>query len=253
MAALLKINTEGRLRFVEGDDQEILPGIRAYTGGRHTWASQFVSATVAGGTAVFTSDNVYLYENLEKRAAIAQTLDAASNLKAQDRVRALASDAAPDRPRPRSRGVRAVRASRRRDRADQVTRRCLSLSQELRDGTRRELRTISPDLLQTSRPLLQLQIQRPRLSLAEREAGGLHAQLLEKLGIHPFRAADARQGNRQVVLRRKAACLETPLLRRPRHDNKARTIDPPGGIRREDHDRIVGNRALIVRDTARQA
>ena len=92
MAALLKINTEGRLRFVDGDDQEILPGIRAYTGGRHTWASQFVSATVAGGTAVFTSDNVYLYENLEKRAAIAQTLDAASNLKAQDRVRALASD-----------------------------------------------------------------------------------------------------------------------------------------------------------------
>ena len=41
----------------------------------------------ATGTAVFTSDNVYLYENLEKRAAIAQTLDAASNLKAQDRVR----------------------------------------------------------------------------------------------------------------------------------------------------------------------
>ena len=91
MAALLKINTEGRLRFVDGDDQEILPGIRAYTGGRHTWASQFVSVATAAGTAVFTSDNVYLYENLERRAAIAQTLDAASNLKAQDRVRTLAS------------------------------------------------------------------------------------------------------------------------------------------------------------------
>ena len=91
MAALLKINTEGRLRFVDGDDQEILPGIRAYTGGRHTWASQFVSVATAAGTAVFTSDNVYLYENLEKRAAIAQTLDAASNLHAQDRVRTLAS------------------------------------------------------------------------------------------------------------------------------------------------------------------
>ena len=93
MAALLKINTEGRLRFVEGDDQEILPGIRAYTGGRHTRASQFLSARTAAGTAVFTSDNVYLYENLEKRAAIAQTLDPATNLKAQDRVRTLASDA----------------------------------------------------------------------------------------------------------------------------------------------------------------
>jgi len=92
MAALLKINTEGRLRFVEGNDQEILPGIRAHTGGRHTWASQFVSVATPAGTAVFTSDNVYLYENLDKRAAIAQTLDAASNLAAQDRVRTLASN-----------------------------------------------------------------------------------------------------------------------------------------------------------------
>jgi glyoxylase-like metal-dependent hydrolase (beta-lactamase superfamily II) len=103
MQALLKINIEGRLRFVEGDDQEIIPGIRCYTGGKHTWASQYVSARLRGSasggqaatahrTAVFTSDNVYLYENLEKRAAIAQTLDAASNLKAQDRIRGLASD-----------------------------------------------------------------------------------------------------------------------------------------------------------------
>jgi glyoxylase-like metal-dependent hydrolase (beta-lactamase superfamily II) len=40
---------------------------------------------------VITSDNVYLYEILEKRAPIAQTLDPASNLKAQDRIRTLAS------------------------------------------------------------------------------------------------------------------------------------------------------------------
>jgi glyoxylase-like metal-dependent hydrolase (beta-lactamase superfamily II) len=92
MHALLKINIEGRLRFVDGDDQEIIPGLRCYTGGRHTWASQYVSAKTEAGTAVFASDNVYLYENLDKRAAIAQTLDAASNLKAQDRIRALASD-----------------------------------------------------------------------------------------------------------------------------------------------------------------
>jgi glyoxylase-like metal-dependent hydrolase (beta-lactamase superfamily II) len=91
MLALLKINTEGRLRFVNGDDQEILPGIRCYTGGKHTWQSQYVGVRTAGGTAVFTSDNVYLYENLEKRVPIAQTLDAASNLKAQDRIKTIAS------------------------------------------------------------------------------------------------------------------------------------------------------------------
>src|SRR5262249_19537009 len=89
-------NTQGRLTFVEGDDQEILPGIRAYTGGKHTHASQYVSVRIEGGTAVFASDNIYLYENLEKHAAIAQTVaadaGAASNLKAQDRIRTLASD-----------------------------------------------------------------------------------------------------------------------------------------------------------------
>ena len=92
MATLLKINTDGRLRFVEGDDQEILPGIRCYTGGRHTRASQYVGVQTAGGTAVITSDNMYLYENMEKRVPIAQTLDAASNLEAQDRMRKLAAD-----------------------------------------------------------------------------------------------------------------------------------------------------------------
>ena len=91
MLALLKINTEGRLRFVNGDDQEILSGIRCYTGGKHTWQSQYVGVRTAAGIAVFTSDNVYLYENLERRVPIAQTLDAASNLKAQDRIRSIAS------------------------------------------------------------------------------------------------------------------------------------------------------------------
>jgi len=36
---------------------------------------------------------MYLWENLEKHAAIAQTLDAASNLRAQERMRDLAGDA----------------------------------------------------------------------------------------------------------------------------------------------------------------
>lgn len=89
MQALLKINMAGRLRFLEGDDQEPMPGIRCYTGGRHTWASQYVAAQAAGGPAVLASDNVYLYENLEKRVPIAQTLDAASNLKAQERITSL--------------------------------------------------------------------------------------------------------------------------------------------------------------------
>ena len=90
--ALVKLNIAGRVSLVDGDDQAILPGIRAYTGGKHTYASQFVTVSTAAGTVVLASDNMYLYENLDKHVPIAQTLDAVSNLKAQDRMKTLASD-----------------------------------------------------------------------------------------------------------------------------------------------------------------
>jgi glyoxylase-like metal-dependent hydrolase (beta-lactamase superfamily II) len=91
MMALVKANLDGRLHFVNGDDQAVLPGIRCYTGGKHTFQSQFCSVNTRSGTVVLASDNMYLYENLEKHLPIAQTLDAASNLRAQDRMKQLAA------------------------------------------------------------------------------------------------------------------------------------------------------------------
>jgi glyoxylase-like metal-dependent hydrolase (beta-lactamase superfamily II) len=76
---------------VEGDSAEILPGITAYTGGKHTFASQYVGVRMGKATAVVASDNLYLYENLERHAPIAQTLDPASNLAAQERMKRIAS------------------------------------------------------------------------------------------------------------------------------------------------------------------
>lgn len=89
--AIVRANTEGRVKLINGDDQEILPGIRAYIGGKHTYQSQFITVNTKSGTVVLASDNCYLYENLEKHAPIAQTLDRESNLRAQDRMRRLAS------------------------------------------------------------------------------------------------------------------------------------------------------------------
>lgn len=90
--ALVKLNIEGRVKLVNGDDQEPISGIRCYTGGKHTYASQFVGVSTKAGTVILASDNMYLYENLDKHAPIAQTLDADSNLKAQDRMKQLASN-----------------------------------------------------------------------------------------------------------------------------------------------------------------
>jgi glyoxylase-like metal-dependent hydrolase (beta-lactamase superfamily II) len=89
---LAAIAREGRVMLVDGDAQEIIPGITVYTGGKHTFASQFATVKTNAGIVVLASDNMYLYENLAKHLPIAQTLDAASNLRAQERMVTLASD-----------------------------------------------------------------------------------------------------------------------------------------------------------------
>ncbi|MDQ6831518.1 MAG: N-acyl homoserine lactonase family protein [Gemmatimonadota bacterium] len=89
---MLRLDSLGRVMKVAGDDQEILPGIRVYTGGKHTWQSQYASVPTASGTVVLASDNAYLYENLERHRPIAQTLDSLSNLAAQERMKTIASN-----------------------------------------------------------------------------------------------------------------------------------------------------------------
>ena len=90
-AMLAQLNRAGRVQLVEGDGREILPGLTVYTGGKHTFASQYVGVRTSKGTAVLASDNCYLYENLTRHRPIAQTLDSTSNLAAQDRMRRIAS------------------------------------------------------------------------------------------------------------------------------------------------------------------
>jgi glyoxylase-like metal-dependent hydrolase (beta-lactamase superfamily II) len=89
---LARLFTAGRVTLVDGDAREIMPGVTVYTGGKHTFASQYVGVRTRAGTAVIASDNAYLYENLARGLPIAQTLDAASNLAAQARMRTLATD-----------------------------------------------------------------------------------------------------------------------------------------------------------------
>jgi glyoxylase-like metal-dependent hydrolase (beta-lactamase superfamily II) len=89
---LAGLKERGRVRLVEGDDQEIAPGIRVYTGGKHTFASQYVAVSTRTGVVILASDNAYLYQNLEQRLPIAQTLDRDANLAAQGRMLRLAAE-----------------------------------------------------------------------------------------------------------------------------------------------------------------
>jgi glyoxylase-like metal-dependent hydrolase (beta-lactamase superfamily II) len=90
---LVRRNTQGKLNFIHGDDVEVFPGIRAYTGGRHTYASQYLLVQT-DPPFVLASDNCYLYINLEKHLPIATFLpeDAPSNLAALERMISLAGD-----------------------------------------------------------------------------------------------------------------------------------------------------------------
>lgn len=93
-AMLHRLNAAGRVRLVPGDSTEIMPGITVFTGGKHTFASQYATVRTAAGPVVLASDNAYLYENLESRRPIAQTLDSLSNLAAQARMLRLAGSVA---------------------------------------------------------------------------------------------------------------------------------------------------------------
>lgn len=90
-AMLVRLNKTGRVMLVDGDAKEIIPGITVYTGGKHTFQSQYAGVRIANGTVVIASDNAYLYENLDLRRPIAQTLDSLSNLRAQRRMFDIAS------------------------------------------------------------------------------------------------------------------------------------------------------------------
>lgn len=90
-AMLGQMQRAGRVRLIDGDAKEIMPGMSVYTGGKHTFASQYVRVSTASGDIVLASDNAYLYENLATQTPIAQTLDSASNRKAQRRMLTLAS------------------------------------------------------------------------------------------------------------------------------------------------------------------
>ena len=77
---------------VDGDNVEIFPGIRAYTGARHTYASQYLRVE-GNPTFVLASDNCYLYRNLSEHKASAtfSEADQPANIKNQARIAELAS------------------------------------------------------------------------------------------------------------------------------------------------------------------
>lgn len=91
---LVELNLAGKVTLVNGDDKEIIPGIKVYTGSRHTFNSQYVLVKSGVEKIILASDNVYTYYNLNhlKSATKNATFDTIGYIKAMKRMKTLVSD-----------------------------------------------------------------------------------------------------------------------------------------------------------------
>jgi glyoxylase-like metal-dependent hydrolase (beta-lactamase superfamily II) len=91
---MIDLNLAGKVTLVNGDDQEIIPGIKVFTGSRHTFNSQYVLVNTGTNKVVVASDNIWIYYNLEHLAPASDggTLDPAGYVKAMQRMKTMVTD-----------------------------------------------------------------------------------------------------------------------------------------------------------------
>jgi glyoxylase-like metal-dependent hydrolase (beta-lactamase superfamily II) len=91
---LIDISMAGRLTLIDGDDKEIMPGIKVYTGSRHTFNSQYVLVSAAAGKTILASDNIWIYYNLQHLAppSAGGTFDVAGYVKSMERMKVQVTD-----------------------------------------------------------------------------------------------------------------------------------------------------------------
>ena len=89
---VLKINQKKlnqKLQLVKGDSVEIMPGIRVFTGSKHTYESQYVLVGTGNDKVIIASDNSWLYYNLVNLLPIPLTFDTNAYLQNLKRMRAI--------------------------------------------------------------------------------------------------------------------------------------------------------------------
>jgi glyoxylase-like metal-dependent hydrolase (beta-lactamase superfamily II) len=72
---IVQRNLDGKLNLLSGDDIEIFPGIKVFTGSKHTYESQFVCIDTGTETIIIASDNSWYYYNVTHSFPIPVTHD----------------------------------------------------------------------------------------------------------------------------------------------------------------------------------
>lgn len=73
---IVQRNLNKKLILVKGDNIEILPGIKVFTGSKHTYESQYVLVRSGSDKVIIASDNAWFYYNLTSLLPIPLTHDA---------------------------------------------------------------------------------------------------------------------------------------------------------------------------------
>lgn len=92
---LVEINLQGRLKLVDGDDLEIIPGIKVYTGSTHTFANQYLLINTHSLTnkVLLASDAIWFYYNLDHMLPVkTYAFDATAYVEAMKRMKTLVTD-----------------------------------------------------------------------------------------------------------------------------------------------------------------
>jgi glyoxylase-like metal-dependent hydrolase (beta-lactamase superfamily II) len=90
---MVELNMAQRVTLVDGDNKEIIPAIRVYTGSRHTFNSQYVVVQTRSKNIVLASDNIWIYYSLDHMVPASKggTLDPAGYVRAMQRMKTLAT------------------------------------------------------------------------------------------------------------------------------------------------------------------
>jgi glyoxylase-like metal-dependent hydrolase (beta-lactamase superfamily II) len=89
LTALVRLNFEGRVLFVDGAS-EIVPGVSVHHVGGHTAGLQVVRVNTAVGPVVLAADSAHFYANFEQDAPFGIVTDLSEMYRAFDTLRSLA-------------------------------------------------------------------------------------------------------------------------------------------------------------------
>jgi glyoxylase-like metal-dependent hydrolase (beta-lactamase superfamily II) len=91
---ILNVKSEGRLNLVEGDSIEIMPGIRAFTGSRHSFENMYlmINSNSENDRIILASDASWFYYNLDKLLSVPLFIDSAAYIKALKRMKTMVAD-----------------------------------------------------------------------------------------------------------------------------------------------------------------